>query len=74
MILRYSLFLFQKGYPGDETVNHQTKDEEKRIEEIKNSILKFQEEITEFRKHVKPVRQVSADELPKWMKPSVQNR
>ncbi len=43
-------------------------EEEKRLEGVKNAVLKLQEEISQFRKSVKPVRQVKPEELPRWMK------
>ncbi len=53
-----------------ESRDHKPSPEEKKLQQIKEIILKSQDEIQEFRRNVKPVRHVKADELPKWMKPT----
>ncbi len=53
-----------------ETQDHKPPPDEKKLEQIKEIILKSQDEIHEFRRNVKTVRHVKADELPKWMKPT----
>ncbi len=64
----------QRAIQGLNPPNRKLTEEEKRLEAVKSSVLQYQEHITEFRRQLKPLRTVAAEELPKWMQRSATAR